>query len=131
MSGIVRSREIFGSGAGVWAGRPGKVYPRHRGRSVWPFLGFMLISMGLIWVVTRIYLLKALTDFNTADAKGRRLIGLHALLVMSLVLVVLLGVLVVIFRVGRFFFPRPFVKRTSTQYTDAWAEAGKRMQPPK
>jgi hypothetical protein len=90
----------------------------------------MLISMALIWIVTRIYLLKALSDFNTSDDKGRKVIGLHALLVMSLVLVILFGVLLLLFRIGRFFFPGPTLRRSKTQYTDAWAEAGRRMQPP-
>ncbi len=39
-----------------------------------------------------------------------------------------------IFRVGRYFFPnrgeQPDQPEAKTKYTDAWTEAGKRMRPP-
>jgi Na+/H+-dicarboxylate symporter len=103
---------------------------RHSGRSVWAFVGFLGLFCILLVLVTKLYLLRALADFNGADERGRKIIGLHALLVMSLLLVILGLSLVLIFRVGRYFFPERYVKREKTNYTDAWAEAGKRMKPP-
>lgn len=103
---------------------------RHAGRSVVPFIAFLLLFLVLLLVVSHWYLLPALDAYNHADARGRRLLGLHALLLLSLLLVILVLFVVMLFRVGRYFFPGPFRPRTRTKYVDAWAEAGKRMPPP-
>ena|ERR1700722_1271930 len=103
---------------------------RHSGRSVWAFVGFLGLFCILLVLVTKLYLLRALTDFNGADERGRKIIGLHALLIMFLLLVILGLSLILIFRVGRYFFPQRYRKFEKTNYTDAWAEAGKRMKPP-
>jgi hypothetical protein len=93
-------------------------------------VGFLGLFCALLMLVTKVYLLRALADFNGADERGRKLIGLHATLLMLMVLVILGLSLVLIFRVGRYFFPDRYRKREKTNYTDAWAEAGKRMKPP-
>jgi hypothetical protein len=103
---------------------------RHEGRSVWAFVGFLGLFCALLVLVTKVYLLRTLTDFNGADEKGKRIIALHAMLLMSLLLVILGLSLVLIFRIGRYFFPARYKKPEKTEYTDAWAEAGKRMKPP-
>jgi hypothetical protein len=103
---------------------------RHEGRSVWAFVGFLGLFCVLLALVTKLYLLRALSDFNGADEKGKKLIGLHATLVMSLLLVILGCSMVLLFRIGRYFFPRRSEPPTKTQYTDAWSEAGKRMKTP-
>jgi hypothetical protein len=95
-----------------------------------PFIAFLALFVVLLVVVSHWYLLPALDDFNHADARGRRLLGLHALLLLSLLLVILILFLVILFRVSRYFFPGPSRPRTRTKYVDAWAEAGKRMPPP-
>ncbi len=100
------------------------------GRSVWAFVGFLGLFCILLVLVTKVYLLRALADFHGADERGRKLIGLHALLLMSLLLVILGLSWVLIFRVGRYFFPSRYRKVEKTTYTDVWAEAGKRMKPP-
>jgi hypothetical protein len=93
-------------------------------------VGFLGLFCILLVLVTKLYLLRALTDFNGADERGRKIIGLHALLMMFLLLVILGLSLVLIFRVGRYFFLQRYRKFEKTNYTDAWAEAGKRMKPP-
>jgi len=103
---------------------------RHEGKSVWPFVGFLALFCALLVLVTKLYLLRALADFNGADEKGKKVIGLHATLVMSLLLVILGCSMVLLFRIGRYFFPQRFKPRTKTKYTDAWTEAGKRMKTP-
>ena len=103
---------------------------RQSGRSVGPFIAFLVLFLILLLVVSHWYLLPALDAFNHADARGRRLLGLHALLLMSLLLVILILFLVILFRVSRYFFPGPPRPRIKTKYVDAWAEAGKRMPPP-
>jgi len=99
-------------------------------RSIAPFVAFLVLFAVLLVVVSHWYLLPALHDFNHADARGRRLLGLHALLLLSLLLVILFLFLVMLFRVGRYFLPGPFRPRTRTKYVDVWSEAGKRMQTP-
>jgi quinol-cytochrome oxidoreductase complex cytochrome b subunit len=107
-----------------------RVGRRRRGRSVWAFIGFLALFVILLVMVTKVYLLRALADFNGADERGRRLIGLHALLLMSVILAILGLSLMLIFRIGRYFFPGNREKLAKTTYTDAWEEAGKRMKPP-
>ncbi|MGD0464388.1 MAG: hypothetical protein ABSB74_18040 [Tepidisphaeraceae bacterium] len=97
---------------------------------MWAFVGFLGLFCILLVLVTRVYLLRALADFNGADERGRKLIALHALLLMSLLLVILGLSLILIFRIGRYFFPQRSKTPDKTKYTDAWAEAGKRMRPP-
>ena len=122
---MVRGGELRVAGCELRVGR------RRRGRSVWAFVGFLALFCILLVMVTKVYLLRALADFNGADEKGRRLIGLHALLLMSVILAILGLSLMLIFRVGRYFFPRNREKLGKTEYTDAWSEAGKRIQTPK
>ena len=81
--------------------------------------------------MSKMYLLKALADFNGADERGRKLIAVHALLLMSVMLAILGLSWILIFRIGRYFFPRSGTREPKTKYTDAWTEAGKRLRPPK
>ncbi len=97
---------------------------------MWAFVAFLGLFCILLVLVTKLYLLRALADFNGADERGRKIIALHAMLLMSLLLVILALSLVLIFRIGRYFFPQRYKARDKTKYTDAWAEAGKRMRPP-
>lgn len=108
--------------------------PHRLGRSIWAFVGFLALSYFLLALLTKVYLLRALEDFKSADDPGKRLIGLHAMLLMCAVLIVLGLCWMLIFRVGRYFFPRLREQNdqpeAKTKYTDAWTEAGKRMPPP-
>jgi hypothetical protein len=99
-------------------------------RSVWAFVGFLGLFYILLAMVTKFYLLGALADFHGADERGRKLIAAHALLMLSVVLVILGLSWLLIFRIGRYFFPRGGPREPKTKYTDAWSEAGKRMRPP-
>jgi hypothetical protein len=100
------------------------------GKSVWAFVGFLALFYLLLMLVSKIYLLRALTDFKGADERGRRLIAVHAMLLMSAVLVILGLSWMLIFRIGRYFFPNPKPPRVKTKYVNAWEEAGKRMKTP-
>jgi hypothetical protein len=53
-----------------------------------------------------------------------------AWLMFSVLLVYLVGGLILVFRVGRFFFPREDLtgRRVETPHVDIWAEAGKRVK---
>ena len=107
-----------------------RVGNRRRGRSVWAFVSFLALFYILLALVTKVYLLRALYDFKYSDERGRKLIGLHALLMMSLLLIILGLSLILIFRIGRYFFPATRKPEPKTQYTDAWTEAGKRAKTP-
>jgi hypothetical protein len=104
---------------------------RQRGLSVWPYLGFMVLFLILLAAVSHWYLLPAMRVYKDATPNERRLLGADALTLMSVILILLALFLVLIFRIGRFIFPRPTVARTKTKYVDAWAEAGRRLQPDK
>jgi hypothetical protein len=58
----------------------------------------------------------------------RRKQAANAMLVLMLMLTLLVVGLLITFRIGRFFFPRPTAPRTKTKVIDAWAEAGQRME---
>lgn len=101
------------------------------GRSVWPFVVFMGMFVILLSAVSKWYLLPALDAFNKGTPMERKLHAAHALLVMSLLLTILALCLVLMFRMGRYISPRGDRPPEKTKYTDAWAEAGKRMRTPK
>ncbi len=90
------------------------------------FLGvFALVLITVAWL----YLFPALQAAKGAGPAERKQLAAHATLVLAVVLFVLFAGLVLTFRVGRYFFPRPPVARPKpTQYVDAWAEAGRRMK---
>jgi ABC-type dipeptide/oligopeptide/nickel transport system permease component len=99
-------------------------------RSIWPPVAFLGLFAILLAIVSHWYLIPALSAFADANPDQRRLLSVHALLLMSVLLVLLALFLILIFRLGRSWFtssgrPKP------TQYVDAWAEAGKRLKPPK
>ena len=102
-----------------------------RGLSIWPAVGFLilftLILLGVCWW----YLLPAMDAYKHANAAQRRILSLHALLLMSALLVILGLILVLMFRVGRRLFGRPAGPAKPTPYVDAWAESAKRLQIPK
>jgi hypothetical protein len=103
---------------------------RRAGRSIWAFVAFLALSCILLEVVAKVYLLRVGAEVKGMDERGRKLIAVHALLLMFVVLAVLGLSWVLIFRVGRYFFPRDREPRVETKYTDAWEEAGKRMKTP-
>jgi len=105
-------------------------FSRSAGKSVWAFVGFLALFCLVLLLETKIYLLRALADFNGADERGRRLIALHALLLMLVTLAILGLSFLLIFRIGRYFFPGEGKREPGTKYTDAWEEAGKRMKTP-
>ena len=106
--------------------QPRRPLPRHAGQSIWAVLGFLTLFAGLIVFVSFWYLFPAMAAAQHATHSQRREMAAHALLLMAVMLVILLCGLLLTFRIGRFFFPRPTPKRTRTQYVDAWAEAGRR-----
>ena len=57
----------------------------------------------------------------------KRELAAFSRLLLAIVLFILCVGILMIFRVRRFFFPRASAKRQKTEYIDAWAEAGKRL----
>jgi hypothetical protein len=98
--------------------------------TIWAYVGFLALFLILLVMVTKIYLLRALADVNGADERGRKLLGAHALLLMSLILTILGLALLMLFRIGRYFLPKNPGKEPKTKYTDAWGESAKRMKTP-
>jgi TRAP-type mannitol/chloroaromatic compound transport system permease small subunit len=98
-------------------------------RRIWPTLAFLLGFVVLLIVVSNYYLLPALDAWqHSTDPVGKKLLSAHSALLLAILLLILLSGLLLTFRIGRFFFPRPMRKRSSTQYVDVWSEAGKRIQ---
>lgn len=101
---------------------------RHPVRAALPVVLFLVGFAAVLLAVCTIYLFPALRAAASADPQQRRELGATAWLVLALVLFVLFAGLVLSFRVGRFFFPRPAAPaRKPTEYVDAWAESARRM----
>jgi hypothetical protein len=110
--------------------------PRRRatrsGRTYWAILAFLIGFTILLIGVCSYYLIPAMdaaTSPGITPKEKRTLMAVSRLMLFVVLFVIFAGLLLT-FRVGRFFFPRKSAPRTQTNYVDAWAEAGKRMQPP-
>lgn len=96
----------------------------------WSVLAFLSAFMLILALAGWMYLIPAAAAMEHADATQRLWLRDTSRLMLAAILVTLGCILVICFRVGRFFLPRPLNRRTRTQYIDAWAEAGRRMQTP-
>jgi len=103
---------------------------RWASRMLWGMIFYLIGFILLLLLVLHRFIIPAAAAANSADPRGRHIVGAFAWLVMALVLVYALAGLILVFRVGRFFFPRPRGQRTTTKYVDAWTEAGKRAKTP-
>ena len=72
---------------------------------------------------------EAIQDKDLTPQEKRSLQAWYRLLMFVLLFILFAG-LVLTFRFGRLFFPRPAAPRTKTQYVDAWAESARRMSVP-
>jgi len=97
-------------------------------RSIWPVLLFLLGFIILVTVLSHYFLIPALLATKDATAAEKQRISAYATLLLAIVLVIISIGLFLVLRVKRFFVATPPDKRAKTQYVDAWAEAGKRVQ---
>lgn len=102
------------------------ISPRH-GRVLVRAIIFLIIFSLVLLAATRLYLLPAMAAARDAGPAERQHLQAVAILMLCVVLFVLFSGLLLTFRPGRFFFPRPpTTKQKPTEYIDAWAEAGRR-----
>ena len=101
------------------------------GRIHWGTFVFLIVFVILLVVVARYTLVPGLAAItqNPTTQQSNQLVAWYSLVLFVLLFILFVGI-VMTFRFGRLFFPRPTEPRTKTQYTDAWAESGKRMQVP-
>ena len=101
------------------------------GRIHWGTFVFLIVFVILLVVVARYTLVPGLAAItqNPTTQQSNQLVAWYSLLLFVLLFILFVGI-VMTFRFGRLFFPHPTEPRTKTQYTDAWAESGKRMQVP-
>jgi peptidoglycan biosynthesis protein MviN/MurJ (putative lipid II flippase) len=98
----------------------------------WSALVFLLVFSVLLIAVASYVLVpgfEAIQDQKLTPEEKRSLQAWYRLLMFILLFILFAG-LVLTFRFGRLFFPRPTGPRTETQYVDAWAESARRMQVP-
>ena len=106
---------------------PDSAHPRWR--FPWGLFLFLLAFAGLIFIVSRWYLLPAAQSVAGATPQEQRLLGATSRLLLAVILFVVGAGIVITFRVGRFFFPRHAPPgKSKTQYVDAWAESGRRLR---
>ena len=98
----------------------------------WSALVFLIVFTVLLLVVASYVLVpgfEAIQDPKLTPEEKRSLQAWYRLLLFVLLFILFAG-LVLTFRFGRLFFPRPTTPRTQTQYVDAWAESARRMEVP-
>jgi hypothetical protein len=100
---------------------------RRRGNTPVAVLAFLLLFAILLVCVSNFYLLPAISAAKNATPDEKRRLMAYSRLLLAIVLFILFVGLVMTFRIGRFFFPRPTKPRVQTKYVDVWAEAGKRL----
>ena len=100
------------------------------GRTTWAVLAFLLLFAILIVCVSEYFLLPALSVVKDANPAQRLRLEAYSRLLLAIVLFILVVGLMLTFRIGRFFLPRPRAPKVQTKYVDAWAEAGRRAQTP-
>lgn len=87
-----------------------------------------LVGFGvLLLVVVHYYLIPALQAVGQATPRERNILSVQSRLVLALILFILLVGLILVFRIGRFFFPRHRQRPRPTNYPDAWAESARRV----
>src|SRR4051812_35895106 len=93
---------------------------------------FLIVFAVVLLLAVQLYLLPAMQAAKGVDdVRQREELSAIATLILCVVLFVLFAGLLLTFRIGRFFFPRPPTKRNKpTEYVDAWAEAGRRATMP-
>jgi hypothetical protein len=102
---------------------------RRGGRTYAGVVAYLLIFVVLLLLMLH-YVFQPVAEAASGAAREQRhRLGAVAWLMLSVTLVYLLAGAILVFRVGRFFFPQPLRPRTRTGYTDIWAEAGKRAPP--
>ena len=89
------------------------------------FLGGFAV---LFVFIVNYYLIPALEAFGQASQEQRRVLAAHSRLLLAIILFILLAGIVLTFRVGRFFFPRPHTPFKPTRYPDAYAESARRIK---
>jgi hypothetical protein len=108
--------------------RPDRAILRRRGRTYAAVIVFLLGFAVLLVGTLHFFLVPVMKAAQHADAEHRRRLGAMAWLMMTVLLVYLICGLILAFRVGRFFLPRPGEPRVRTRHTDIWSEAGRRLQ---
>src|SRR3982751_5880048 len=92
-------------------------------RPIFALIGFMIAAWVILFLVTDVYLIPALKAVQGADSIARKQLAALSALVVAILLLIL--------RPGRFFLPGKSGPKTRTKYVDAWAAAGERMEIPK
>jgi hypothetical protein len=103
-------------------------HPRRVGAIRWGAILFLIGFAVLLLAIISYCLIPGMkAALHATDEEKRHLVAWYRLL-LAVVLLILFSGLVLTFRVGRFFLPRPTPAPTRTEYVDAWAESAKRMK---
>ena len=96
----------------------------------WAVLAFLSAFALILVMLGWFYLIPTAAAMQHADTTQRLWLRDTSRLLLAVILFVLISILILSFRIGRFFIPRPTDRPTRTRYIDAWSEAGKRMPTP-
>lgn len=104
--------------------------PRDRRRIYAAVLVYLLGFGAILVMLLKLYLRPAMSAAKNATPQERQLLAVDSRLMLAVVLFVLLALLLMTFRIGRFFAPRGRTPDKPTNYPDAWKESARRVQVP-
>lgn len=91
---------------------------------------FLLAFIGLLSFVSFYYLLPAADAAANATPVQRRQLSAYSALLMAVILVILCCGLILTFKIGRYFIPKPSPRRQAFPDIDPWTESARRMPTP-
>jgi hypothetical protein len=102
---------------------------RRRGRTLAAVIAYLIGFTILLFLVLHFFFVPAAKVATVASRLQRKRLAALSWLMLTVLLFYLLAGLMLVFRIGRFFFPPPGPgeRRTRTPHVDIWAEAGKRF----
>ena len=101
-----------------------------RGGIHWSALVFLVAFTVLAIFIAYSTLVPGMEAAKDASPQEKRTLVAWYRLLLAVLLFILFAGLVLTFRFGRLFFPRPAPPRVKTEYVDAWAESAKRVEVP-
>jgi len=84
----------------------------------------------MLVIIVSYTLVPGMEAAKDATAEEKRTLVAWYRLLLAVILFILLAGLMITFRFGRLFFPRPTAPRSKTEYVDAWTESARRMEVP-
>jgi hypothetical protein len=120
----------FGFASSFAASRLRGLFIGRAGGIRWSPLVFLALFSAFVMVIAHYTIIPGMEAARQASPQEKRTLVAWYRLLLAVLLFILFAGIVLTFRFGRLFFPRPSAPRSKTQYVDAWAESARRLDVP-